>query len=719
MEEDIDILPLGDQSAKRKLANSEVSRNWESFSAHFTQEFEWLKEEVDGLRSKCKFRPGSRGTSPDSRGQFIMSKVFKPANNREKTQQTYENALKDVKDGMPLLRAAKQWGIPETTLRDRNNGKHELAGKGKIPYLTVAEEDKLADWLVERSKRGFGLSVSEFLDSVQKFIEKDKRETPFQRNRQAENAIEDKKRAKISAADLDIWFTEYAQFLREHGLVNHPAQIWNCDETGFDLQGKAGKVLGPAAPKSQPYRVVTGTKEHITVLPCFNAAGQWIPPYFLFSGKYVPNTHNLLDGGVPGSAFSMTEKGYMDAATFYMWLANHFIPNLPSPRPVVLLVDSADAHIDLQTFELAKENQVHIFALLKNATHLVQPADVGLFGSMKQTWYKNVRLFSKKHPNTDITKKNFCSVFKSTWDEVMHPSTLSDAFRKSGIYPVCRDQITNDQVRSSLVYSCSDQSTHTPLYQASEVSLPKQKTPVKVKYKRRLDDGYNLDGSPTFTTWKKLNTAASTVQSLPNELEIQEQPLFTSAPWPNATSASSSSVSPVLEEIIIYPTACESSNVKCKNVKRTLPNFLTGETSMKIMLDAKLKKARELAAKQRKLKEREEKKEAKRREQEAKKWEVQEKKEKKKTEKAARKKRNAGARNKCTSNGRKWRRSLPQNNDNNCKVCWQEYSSSDDENLPWVMCDQCQLWMHIDCIPVGVDQTPIDNEEQFFCHDCC
>ena len=54
-------------------------------------------------------------------------------------------------------------------------------------------------------------------------------------------------------------------------MSNRPAQIWNCDESGFDLQGKAGKVLGPSAPKAQPYRVVTGTKEHITVLPCFNA----------------------------------------------------------------------------------------------------------------------------------------------------------------------------------------------------------------------------------------------------------------------------------------------------------------------------------------------------------------------------------------------------------------------------------------------------------------
>ena len=163
---------------------------------------------------------------------------------------------------MPLLRAAKQWGIPESTLRDRSNEKYDLAGKGTIPYLTEAEKDRLADCLVERSKRGFGLSVSEFLDSVQKFIEKDKREAPFQRNRpgrkwyrgfikrnpkvRLRNARPlDKKRAKISAADLDIWFNEYAQFLTEHGLVNRPAQIWNCDETGMDLtrKGRQEKFL--------------------------------------------------------------------------------------------------------------------------------------------------------------------------------------------------------------------------------------------------------------------------------------------------------------------------------------------------------------------------------------------------------------------------------------------------------------------------------------------
>ena len=63
-----------------------------------------------------------------------MSNPLKPANDREKMLQTYENALKDVNNGIPLLRAAKQWSIPESTLRDRYNGKYQQAGKGRSRY---------------------------------------------------------------------------------------------------------------------------------------------------------------------------------------------------------------------------------------------------------------------------------------------------------------------------------------------------------------------------------------------------------------------------------------------------------------------------------------------------------------------------------------------------------------------------------------------------------
>ena len=35
-------------------------------------------------------------------------------------------------------------------------------------------------------------------------------------------------------------------------------------------------------------------------------------------------------------------------------------------------------------------------------------------------------------------------------------------------------------------------------------------TPVRVKYRRRVDEGYDLPGSPTYEVWKKLYTVSST-----------------------------------------------------------------------------------------------------------------------------------------------------------------------------------------------------------------
>ena len=44
--------------------------------------------------------------------------------------------------------------------------------------------------------------------------------------------------------------------------------------------------------------------------------------------------------------FSMMLSGNMDTPTFFMWFANYFIPNLPPARPVLLLVNGHESHLD-------------------------------------------------------------------------------------------------------------------------------------------------------------------------------------------------------------------------------------------------------------------------------------------------------------------------------------------------------------------------------------
>jgi len=68
----------------------------------------------------------------------------------------------------------------------------------------------------------------------------------------------------------------------------------------------------------------------------------------------------------------------------------------------------------------------------------------------------------------------------------------------------------------------------------------------------------------------------------------------------------------VLREILTYPTLEANAPPKRKNIKRSIPNFVSGPESIQILLDEKLKKARQLAEKQKKLKETEKKKEERR-----------------------------------------------------------------------------------------------------------
>ena len=242
----------------------------------------------------------------------------------------------------------------------------------------------------------------------------------------------------------------------------------------------------------------------------------------------------------------------MDMSTFYMWFANHFIPNLPPARPVVLLVDGHDSHLNLELFQLAEKNGIYLYSLLQNATHLIQPADVGLFGPLKKSWYKEVRLFTQRNPNKDINKKNFCSVFKATWEEVMSPSVLVSAFRKSGIYPLdrkisneqllCSEQSSSETGSPQLVPSSNSSSGAVQAFEALEAVLT---TPSRTKYRRRMAEGYDLEGSPTFSVWQKLYRATEEPVKPSEATDPQGITAACSTTAPPSTSTASTASAPL------------------------------------------------------------------------------------------------------------------------------------------------------------------------------
>ena len=56
--------------------------------------------------------------------------------------------------------------------------------------------------------------------------------------------------------------------------------------------------------------------------------------------------------------------------------------------PIILYVDGHSLHLSLEAAEFCAVNGIILYCLLPNATHLLQPADVGVFSSMKASWVR-------------------------------------------------------------------------------------------------------------------------------------------------------------------------------------------------------------------------------------------------------------------------------------------------------------------------------------------
>jgi len=80
-------------------------------------------------------------------------------------------AMEAVQDGTAksINQAARQHGVPASTLKDRLSGRVIHGTKpGLVPYLSSKEEDELAVYLVEASKLGYGKTRRQVKGIVEK-----------------------------------------------------------------------------------------------------------------------------------------------------------------------------------------------------------------------------------------------------------------------------------------------------------------------------------------------------------------------------------------------------------------------------------------------------------------------------------------------------------------------------------------------------------------------
>ncbi len=118
-------------------------------------------------RKETKKAPGSK-KRPKLCEETALNR---PKEYRQWSEQSMSGALKAVTEGMGVNRAAEEFGIPKTTLKDRVSGRVQHGSKsGKTPYLTRAEEEELVEYLISCSKVGYPKRRDDVIGIVHKTL---------------------------------------------------------------------------------------------------------------------------------------------------------------------------------------------------------------------------------------------------------------------------------------------------------------------------------------------------------------------------------------------------------------------------------------------------------------------------------------------------------------------------------------------------------------------
>ena len=84
------------------------------------------------------------------------------------------------------------------------------------------------------------------------------------------------------------------------------------------------------------YSQQAGTRDHITIHCCINAAGQCLPPMIIFEKGYPSGAYTR--GGPPNTLYAKSPNGYMDSELFLLWLKKIFLKYACADRPLLLIL---------------------------------------------------------------------------------------------------------------------------------------------------------------------------------------------------------------------------------------------------------------------------------------------------------------------------------------------------------------------------------------------
>jgi hypothetical protein len=205
-----------------------------------------------------------------------------------------------------VRKAALQYNIPVQTLRDRIQGKVDPENYGNETIFSPEEELAMVANAEQYARLGFGYSNTALQRTAGELAyEMGRRSTdkPLSncwlygflrrwgdRIKSIKPASLDSHRAKHTTPEsVAEYFNNLEEAFMKYSLVDRPDLIYNLDETGISPEHRPPNVIAPVEGKT--HSVTSPRSANTTVIACVNAAGNHLPPYFIFKGTNVYYIH--------------------------------------------------------------------------------------------------------------------------------------------------------------------------------------------------------------------------------------------------------------------------------------------------------------------------------------------------------------------------------------------------------------------------------------------
>lgn len=230
-----------------------------------------------------------------------------------------------------ILSIARKHGVSDDSLRKRVKGEiAPNAAPGWVQGLTAPEEEALVEFAIKMAKRGLGITRMELKEYVSFLVQNrkhhfgasgpsDKWLSAFlRRNPDLSLRVPEKlsyQRRQASSFERVSGFFEVLEEVCKKEKFR-PELVWNADETSLQPNIKELKVIAERGSHVTSRGAEGGVSA--TLMVCISAAGEKLPPLYVFQGKNL--VQGLLDEAPAGSTQAIQASGWMTQKIFLEFL---------------------------------------------------------------------------------------------------------------------------------------------------------------------------------------------------------------------------------------------------------------------------------------------------------------------------------------------------------------------------------------------------------------